>query len=165
MQLGRKYWDLFFGFNGRIGRELFWLGILPPLALLLSGLRFARGHLGDWLFNRFVVQSADFSTRTLPLLLYALMIVLVLWPILALSVKRLHDRNKSGWLILPFYLLLFWFEKLRDGASVGVLPWGVGTAAVLILSAWCLVELGFLRGTDGPNRFGGEIVKAKALGE
>ena len=45
------------------------------------------------------------------------------------QVKRWHDRDKSGWFVL-----------------VNFIPF-IGTI-------WALVELGFLRGTMGPNRFG-----------
>lgn len=58
--------------------------------------------------------------------------LLLLWPSLANSVKRCHDRDKSGWWLLPMYLACF--------TIVGVL--------------WPLIELGFMDGTPGPNRFG-----------
>jgi uncharacterized membrane protein YhaH (DUF805 family) len=47
---------------------------------------------------------------------------------IAVAVKRCHDRDRSGWFLL-----------------VGLLP---------ILNLWLFVELGFLKGTVGPNRFG-----------
>ena len=62
----------------------------------------------------------------LPLvLLYAVDV----WIGLALAVKRCHDRDKSGWFLL-----------------IGFIP--------IIGGVWLLVELGFLDGTQGPNRFG-----------
>lgn len=48
---------------------------------------------------------------------------------LLVQIKRWHDRDKSGW----------W-------ALVNLLP--------VIGSIWTLIECGFLRGTDGANRFG-----------
>lgn len=48
---------------------------------------------------------------------------------LALAVKRAHDRDKSGWFLL-----------------VGLIP--------IIGAIWLLIDLGFLDGTQGPNRFG-----------
>lgn len=55
--------------------------------------------------------------------------VFSVWSGLALAVKRLHDRNKSGWFILIQFIPL------------------IGTI-------WYLVEVLLLKGTDGPNRFG-----------
>ena len=50
------------------------------------------------------------------------------WPNLAVGIKRCHDRDRSGWFLL-----------------IGLVPF---------LNLWLLVELAFLRGTTGPNRFG-----------
>jgi uncharacterized membrane protein YhaH (DUF805 family) len=57
--------------------------------------------------------------------------LLLLWPAVAVSVKRWHDRNRSGWWIL-----------------INLLP--------IIGWAWALIENGLLRGTAGPNRFGAD---------
>lgn len=52
-----------------------------------------------------------------------------IWTTIAMQVKRWHDRDKSGvWML------------------IGFVP--------LIGSLWTLVELMFLQGTVGPNRFG-----------
>jgi len=52
-----------------------------------------------------------------------------IWPSIAVGAKRCHDRGRSGW----FQLILL-----------------IPVAGVV----WLLVELGFLRGTVGENRFG-----------
>ncbi len=57
--------------------------------------------------------------------------VIAIWYSLALNAKRAHDRDKSGWFIL-----------------VALIP--------IIGSIWLLIELGFLRGTEGDNRYGGD---------
>ena len=51
---------------------------------------------------------------------------------IAVNVKRAHDRNRSGWFILLFL--------------------------VPILNIWPFIELGFLRGTKGENRFGQDLL-------
>jgi uncharacterized membrane protein YhaH (DUF805 family) len=58
--------------------------------------------------------------------------LLVVWPAVAVSVKRWHDRNKSGWWVL-----------------INLIP--------IVGALWTLVENGFLRGTPGPNRFGDDL--------
>jgi uncharacterized membrane protein YhaH (DUF805 family) len=55
----------------------------------------------------------------------------VYWLLFVLFVKRLHDRGKSAW-----WLLLL--------------------ALPLLGPMWLLVELLFLPGTPGENRFGGD---------
>lgn len=62
-------------------------------------------------------------------LLSGLWSLIVLIPAIIVYIKRFHDRDKSGWWVL-----------------IGLIP--------IIGALWLLVELGFLKGTDGPNRFG-----------
>ena len=103
---------LLFGFRGRLPRKAFWLyGVVGlSLAQLL-----AYALLG-------IAGAADRLAEGLSTLLVA-------WPSLAITIKRWHDRDKSGWWTL-----------------INLIP-VVGTL-------WTLVECGFLRGTAGANRFG-----------
>jgi uncharacterized membrane protein YhaH (DUF805 family) len=55
--------------------------------------------------------------------------LLALIPAIFVYIKRFHDRDKSGWWVL-----------------IGLIP--------IIGALWLLIELGFLKGTPGPNRFG-----------
>ena len=59
------------------------------------------------------------------LLFYAVTVYLNL----ALHAKRWHDLNKSGW-------------------------WTLVTLVPIIGGFWLIIELGFLKGTDGPNKYG-----------
>lgn len=88
-----------FGFSGRAGRGLYWGGQCVSLALLFFG-------------------------SALPIL-----VIPSIWVWAAVTVKRYHDRDKSGWWL---WLVL--------------IP--------LIGSLWQLAELGFFTGTSGPNRYG-----------
>jgi uncharacterized membrane protein YhaH (DUF805 family) len=94
---------------------------------------------------------------------FALLIVLcyipLLWISLALGAKRLHDRDKSAWWLLLFYVL--------PGALGNIGPYAGGpdivfTVASLAVSLWALVELGFLRGTPGTNRYGPDPLAAQS---
>jgi uncharacterized membrane protein YhaH (DUF805 family) len=60
---------------------------------------------------------------------YLVSCLLLFWPSLAMQAKRWHDIDKSAWWIL-----------------VGIIP--------IIGAIWALVANGFLRGTQGRNRFG-----------
>ena len=55
--------------------------------------------------------------------------LLSLIPAIIVHIKRFHDRDKSGWWVL-----------------IGLVP--------IIGAIWLLIELGFFKGTPGPNRFG-----------
>jgi uncharacterized membrane protein YhaH (DUF805 family) len=72
------------------------------------------------------------------------------------GIKRLHDRNKSGWWLLLFYLL----SGVLDVAGMtGKLPllFELGSVAI---SIWALVELGCLRGTAVTNQYGPDPLAA-----
>ncbi len=73
-------------------------------------------------------------------------------------IKRIHDRNKSGWTVLIYYV-----PSTLD--AIVNFVWGrENPAAVtlslisLVIGIWFLVELGCMRGTMGDNRFGPDPV-------
>jgi uncharacterized membrane protein YhaH (DUF805 family) len=77
----------------------------------------------------------------------------VLTSCLAIGVTRLHDRNKSAWWVLLFYFCPPIVETL---ASLNALDSAMVFLNILSLAItlWAFVELGFWRGTFGPNRYG-----------
>lgn len=77
-----------------------------------------------------VIDAAVLGNHKEPVLATFIPLFL-LWPSLAAQIKRWHDRDKSGWWML-----------------ISLVP--------IIGPLWVLVEVGFLRGTVGPNRFGPE---------
>jgi uncharacterized membrane protein YhaH (DUF805 family) len=78
----------------------------------------------------------------------------LIWIGFAAVIRRLHDRDMSGWWILFFYVVPNILSSAVDknsnlnGAQVLVM------VAAFVISVWGLVEIGFRRGTPGPNRFG-----------
>jgi uncharacterized membrane protein YhaH (DUF805 family) len=127
--------NLYLSFEGRTSRQPFWLGLLA-LTIVIWVVEFV-------LFAAFggsmmtvdpnaapgaaaaAAQNA-MGAMWLPL---TILFLLVLWPSLAIYTKRWHDRDKSGW-------------------------WSLIILVPIIGSVWFLVECGFLRGTEGSNRFG-----------
>jgi uncharacterized membrane protein YhaH (DUF805 family) len=104
--------SLYLSSQGRISRKVYWVASLPLMPLSI---------LGDLLMRGESTVEAAF--------LALILLVVVLVPTVVLSIKRCHDRDRSGW-----FLLLY------------LIP--------LIGSVWLLIDLGFLRGSQGPNRFG-----------
>jgi uncharacterized membrane protein YhaH (DUF805 family) len=101
-----------FSFQGRISRKPYWLAVAVFIAVQIVAS----------LLDLILSGSANGI-----LSMVASLVVLV--ASIAVSVKRWHDRDKSGW----WYLIIF----------VPLIGW-----------VWSVVENGFLRGTEGPNRFG-----------
>ena len=125
---------LLFSFRGRINRMPYWLVSLAMLICVAAVFALVAAN-GSW-------QSAA------PLLL---LFVPWIWIGFALAVKRLHDRNKSAWWLIVFYVLPGLLESMGNvvgGAEIVLL------IASMAISIWALVELGFLRGTPGPNDYG-----------
>lgn len=132
-----------FSFRGRASRLTYWR----------IGLATAAISAVLWVTTIFVTMGAG-DIALIPILL----VLPVLAVNLAVCVRRLHDRGKSAW-----WLLVFWAAPL---VFLGLTQWltdqtGEGGPAALatILTAlalelWALVEIGFLRGSPGDNRFG-----------
>jgi uncharacterized membrane protein YhaH (DUF805 family) len=78
---------------------------------------------------------------------------LFLWVYLAISIKRLHDRDKSGWWMVPFFVLPGLYSQFSDrlNESYLVLPLGLITG---LLCLWGAIEMYFLKGSRKTNRFG-----------
>ena len=103
---------LLFQFDGRINRGKFWLGVV-----LIWGLQ---------IIIALLVTAVDLGGFSL---VGWLALIALIWPALAVSIKRWHDRGKSGWWVL-----------------IGLVP--------LIGFWWVLIECGFLQGDSGPNEYG-----------
>ena len=104
--------QLYIGLRGRIPRRTYWLhGVLSLLLLgvVVNGLLEIARFDGD--------TAGKFAN------------LVFLWPLIAVSVKRQHDFNFSGWWALIHF---------------------VPVAGSLVL----IVVDGIMPGTHGPNRFG-----------
>ena len=88
--------------------------------------------------------------------------LLNVWITYALTAKRLHDRDHSGWWLLAPTLTLaiaivlgFVMFAQPEGQRE---PWNTAavsaTFATVGIIVWLFVEIGFLRGTKGPNHYG-----------
>ena len=151
-------YTLFFGFEGRFGRTMFWaLGIPVGIVLWMgldvgqaaltqlqnaSGLGALRliGTAATWLLAIFVASVAAASSC-------------------AITARRLHDRNKSSaWLFL-FYGVpaLIWLAPCHLLNDMVALLVGIVDVAILV---WQGVELGFMRGTIGTNEYGPDALIA-----
>lgn len=129
---------LLFTAAGRVGRKTYWLSALGLAAinLVLQGV--------GWLVVNPTTDDGHlaFSVGTLgTVMLLALFVAMLVLGFsgLLISIKRCHDRDRSGWFMLAMLIPL-----------VGPL--------------WVLIELGFLRGTVGANRFGPDPTGGIMLG-
>jgi uncharacterized membrane protein YhaH (DUF805 family) len=104
-----------------------WKGRIGRMAYWLSSIPLLVILMGLFILGIRDLE-ADQEVEPVTAIIFAAFMLLAAYCGFAVQVKRWHDRDKSAvWLLMNF------------------LPY-VG-------SLWVLIECGFLRGTDGPNRF------------
>ena len=139
--------SLFASFSGRVNRAKFWLAILiyVVIYMVLFVLAMVLGQGSIMQILGFIVGILIFISS------------------IAVGIKRLHDRNKSGWWLLLFYVVpgilsgigmfMAIYGAVGGSGSTGILGIVLNVAA-LAISIWAFVELGCLRGTTGANQYG-----------
>lgn len=108
-----------FSFEGRMNRAKYWLYIIA--VTILAAVLFA---------------IASGISIILPKIGIALMLIVAiasLWISFSIQIKRWHDLDKSGWMIL-----------------LNIIP---------ILNIVAFVVTGFFKGTTGSNRFGDDLLE------
>ena len=128
-----------FSFEGRLRRRDYWISSIILAIAIFAATCCIFGLFGAFFGVAATLKPAG-SHALLPSIMAVLLILAIgliaLWPHLAIGVKRCHDRDKSGW------WLLLWFVLMMI-PLLGILAW-----------AWQIIELGFIDGTQGANRFG-----------
>jgi len=141
--------NLLFSFEGRINRAKFWLAVLIfVVASIVAGV------------IAFVSPSEALGT-----LINAVVSLVTFVSGIFVAIKRLHDRDKSGWWLLLFYIapgllaviggVTWMFAAMGEGGGAGAVGFAfVCLAGAAAVSIWAFVEFGCLRGTVGSNRYG-----------
>lgn len=113
----------FFSWNGRVGRGTWWLGQFLQLGLLL-------------IVGLVIAMTMPTDDQPIPTLYVYVMgaigcaaILAGFWAQICVTVKRFHDRGKSGW---------WWW--------IGFIP--------LLGPTWVLIECGLLSGDASGNDYG-----------
>ena len=180
--------EILFSRRGRLHRKPYWIVGVVLLILTLGA------NLAVAVVSAQMVQTAFLTDSPIePAMQVATfgaiaVLIIILYPSVALMVKRLHDRGKSGkWVLLlliptlgkfatdlaglsgreltlaemgfdisggavPTYL-----EALQKqiAAEIRIRPAEFAVSAFnFAVALWFFVDLGFIRGTRGPNRFG-----------
>ncbi len=127
----------FLSYRGRARRRTYWcatlgIGLAASVAMFIAILPFlnelAKGGMDD--------LEVAISRSARGLLVATAVGIIAFFLLLPVNVRRLHDRDMSGW-----WLLAFWIG--------GALPY-IG----LLVGIAQFVIMGCLAGTPGPNRYG-----------
>jgi uncharacterized membrane protein YhaH (DUF805 family) len=146
--------SLFTTVEGRIGRKQYWIGsiLLFVAAIVLVTIIGAAGGVG-------ALSRADGGSSGA----MTLVTILILAASAPLVVKRLKDRNKSphyAWLLYG-PAIISTIAEMAGFTGTPTEPNTLGYAlslVSLIIGLWFFIELGFLRGTAGPNGYGPDPV-------
>ncbi len=141
----------YFRFSGRLNRKPYWLRHLVIYVVMFLAFMVPALLLGGP--SRVSAGSGLSVMDAILIIIFGIVLLVAMFMSIAIQVRRLHDRNKSGWWLL-FFLLLPYVAQFGLAATGNPTLAMVGAAVGVVISIWYLVELGFLRGTEGPNRFG-----------
>lgn len=155
-----------FSFRGRINRAKLWLWSLISFILGIPQMLIdPESEIGRSTPVLAHYQALGASAQDLVMAGVLAFNLLLLWPTLALQVKRLHDCDKSGWWMLFFFgvpvlcvavsMTALGIEGAEQVRTAG-LPW-LSFAAMIaagIIGLWGFVQLYCTPGTEGDNRFG-----------
>ena len=168
--VGRAYARMF-NFSGRASRSEYWWFFLFQF-LLYFGLQIA---FGAYIASDPQLQVAMLDPNGIeayfqqnPGLLYhigyafAASLFVFFMPNLAVTIRRLHDTNRSGWFIFMPTLVGF-IAGIVGGVAMAASGGGAGASIIMIAvvvvsfgaSIWFIVVLASA-GTHGNNRFGGD---------
>jgi len=166
-------WYLF-RFDGRINRARCWLagliilcwmfflaGVMLGAARLLGATMPETVNFGPNLIFNILDPTAWrslSSTNVTALFIQTVGTPLFLWVYLATSVKRLHDRNKSGWWIVAFFAMPCLVSQFGERVGDWLGEWGAMLLGLnaFVFSVWGFIEMYYRKGTKGSNRFGAD---------
>src|SRR5262245_18582506 len=154
--------ELLFSFKGRINRKPWWLATIAVglAASVITGIIEVAARTSGQ-------TTVDPITHQIePTGIFGVLVGVVglvdVWIAFALSVKRLHDRDRTGWwliwqlitVVLAVILVVVALAVPDEQGAVWYALAGAAGLAAFAISVWLFVQIGFLRGTQGPNQFG-----------
>lgn len=139
--------------DGRIGRQQWWIGIVVLIVISIVA--------------SIVLSILSFGNAAVMAWFGVLINLALIWPSYCVGIKRRHDRDSNGTdlkILIAGSVLLNLLTATGTGSSMtdmgGVMMpvpsiWlGALNVIFAIFAIYMLVQLGFLKGTAGPNNYG-----------
>lgn len=154
----------FTGMDGRINRQAWWIGVIVIIVVAVI-LNFILGAIMgggmpslDQLMDPAVMAAYATKQGWISLIIG----VITAYPYIALSVKRRHDRNNNGYdaIGLIVFSLLFSLIQALGLVNSSNPIYMIVSIVFLIYAIYMLVQLGFLKGTAGPNGYGADPLQS-----
>jgi uncharacterized membrane protein YhaH (DUF805 family) len=148
----------FTGLDGRLNRQGWWISVIVLiivaivlnfiLGLIMGGGMPSLEQMTDPAFMAGYAQKAAWQSLIVG--------VITAYPYIAISVKRRHDRNSNGYDAIGLIVVGLLYSLLQ---GLGVIS-STNTVGMIIgvifgiYAIYMLIQLGFLKGTAGPNNYG-----------
>ena len=125
--------------TGRIGRQRWWIGTLAIIVIsIIAGI---------------VINIISFGSATVVAWLGVLLNLVMIYPSYCIGIKRRHDRDNDGKDLVALIAASVVVNLLTalglDGFIMTVIQ-----IAMLVFAIYMIVQLGVLKGTEGPNSYG-----------
>jgi uncharacterized membrane protein YhaH (DUF805 family) len=143
--------EIFFGFSGRINRAKYW------------GYSLLAGFVYCLLIAVLIGVGINQGGKdNIPLIVVLIVLgvavsILIIVVQVAIGVKRLHDRGKTGWWLFLYYFVPSAVQQPKVWEHPNLAPKVIAVAVMVAgfgIMIWSLIDLGCLRGTPGPNAYG-----------
>ena len=148
----------FTGMDGRLNRQAWWIGVvvLIVVAIVLNfilGAIMGAGMPSIEQFSDPAVMAAYASKQGWISLIIGL---ITAYPYIAISVKRRHDRDNNGYDAIGLIVFSLLWSLVQAFGFVGSTNpvYMIVSVIFLVYAIYVLVQLGFLKGTAGPNSYG-----------
>lgn len=127
------WYHALFSFQGRLNRQGFWIGIAVNFLFLFA-------------IANFIVDLTAYTILSLTPFFISL------YSLISIIIKRLHDRNRSGWAVLMIFVPIACYA-FSLGSS-GTIAWLLGLFMPMFIGTVLLLEWGFFQSFPKPNRYG-----------
>ena len=140
--------SLLFSFNGRINRMQWWVVtilsniIIAIITTIISNYYFHNDYSP--------YNYSDYNIAKLVCSMFVLCVVLYIQ--LCINIKRFHDRNKDGAIPVSNVIVIVILSLLLVKGDSEIFSL-LGIVS-LLLHLWVFIVAGFLRGTQGDNKYG-----------
>lgn len=148
--------------DGRIGRQQWWIGVVAMILVSILA--------------SIVLGIISFGNQALLGWLAVLINIALIYPAYCIGIKRRHDRGSDGTdlkILIAGSIIINLLQatgiglELADAGQGVMVPvpaiWlGLINLAYAVFAIYMFVQLGFLKGTTGPNSYGPDPMDAAA---
>jgi uncharacterized membrane protein YhaH (DUF805 family) len=140
--------------SGRASRSGYWVAFCAAWIVGMAATPLMFFAEAFWGSERRTPSLSDWTV----LGTFVAIVLVCAWVWIAASVRRLHDRGKGGWWIIPFVILPIGVNELINSQTHFQPEMNLSQQILVYvttaLGLWGFIDIGCVRGTPGDNRYG-----------